>query len=215
MLKALIFDFDGLMIDTEYTYYPIYKNYFEKYHQHTMLMDEFLVCIGSEARVFIDLMHGILGDSFDEAHFVLEKQALFKEASSHLPMMEGVLDLIQKGREAGLKIAIATSSHNPHAENHLKRWGIYDRIDLIVSGDMVKRVKPSPDIFEKTLELLDIRADEAIVFEDSLNGLRAAVSAGIKTVVVPNRVTMHSKFENYALKLESLKGLELETLYDL
>ena len=212
MLKALIFDFDGLMIDTEYTWYPIFRDYFVEYHDYDMQMSDFLLCIGGGNEKFMEVLRKDLGDDFDEAHFAEYKNPAFKVASSNLPMMIGVENLIKSAKEAGFKIAMATSSRHPHAHNHLIRWNILSYFDVVVTGDMVDNLKPQPDLFLKALDKLDLEAHEVFVFEDSYNGLLAANSASIDAIIVPNEVTKHSNFETQFRLFNSLEEVNVELL---
>lgn len=212
MLKALIFDFDGLMIDTEYTWYPIFKNYFKEFHDYDMAMVDFLLCIGGDDRKFLEIVHAEIGDDFNKDHFDEVKLPAFLKASKTLPMMPGVEELIRSAKEAGLKVAMATSSRHPHALDHLKRWGMDHYFDVMVTGDMVASLKPKPDLFNKALDLLALNPEEVFVFEDSLNGLNAANSAGLQTIIIPNEVTKHSQFGSEYKQLESLEAIDIETL---
>ncbi len=212
MLKGLIFDFDGLLIDTEYAWYPIYKDYLYEKHSYTLLMEDFLICIGSGDNQLLDILQDEIGTAFDREHFHDFKYPKFIEATSQLPIKEGALDLLQEAKEQGLKIAIATSSRHPHAEKHLKRWGILDMFDVIITRDDVEFAKPEPDLFLKAVEVLDLHKDEVFIFEDSYNGLIAGNAAGIDTIIVPNEVTKHSTFETEFKKHDSLKELNLEIL---
>ena len=215
MLKGLIFDFDGLMIDTEYTWYPIYKDYFIKHHDYEIEMDDFLTCIGSDDTYFMNLLQDAIGHTFDLKHFDTYRKDIFLEQSRNLPMMRGVFELIQDAHAQGLKLAIATSSKHPHALNHLKRWGIDHLFNVIITADDVAAVKPAPDLFLKALNELKLNADQVYIFEDSYHGLIAANKAGIECIVVPNRVTIYSPFETQRLKLEHLGQTSIEALKDL
>ncbi|WP_230199518.1 HAD-IA family hydrolase [Bacillus testis] len=91
----------------------------------------------------------------------------------------------------------------------MKKLGIKDYFDFIVSRDDVEHVKPAPDLYNKSLEILGVSPDEAIIFEDSLNGLIAARAAGIACVIVPNPVTRALPFDGHFLKLDSMAAMPL------
>jgi putative hydrolase of the HAD superfamily len=105
--------------------------------------------------------------------------------------LPGVLDLLEQAQKAGVKIAIGSSSPHSWVDSHVKRLGLLPYFEHIICQDDVPpgRTKPHPDIFLKALERLNVRADEVVVFEDSVNGVAAARRAGIFVVGVPNPLT--------------------------
>jgi putative hydrolase of the HAD superfamily len=127
------------------------------------------------------------------------------------PVMPGVLDYLQGAKRLGLKLAIASSSSHSWVDTHAQRLGIFAYFDKVITSDEVgiERTKPHPDLFLLALEQLNVRANEAIVFEDSPNGVKAAQSAGIFVVAVPNSVTSLLSIENANLTLNSLADLSL------
>jgi putative hydrolase of the HAD superfamily len=123
-----------------------------------------------------------------------------------------VTELLSDARQRGLQLAIASSSDHGWVERHLARLGLRERFDVLVCSEDVApgRTKPQPDLFLKALEVLHIRPSEAIVFEDSLNGVRAARAAGIFVVAVPNHVTALSGVDGADMTLSSLREFRLE-----
>jgi HAD superfamily hydrolase (TIGR01509 family) len=130
------------------------------------------------------------------------------------PVLPGVLDYLQEARRLGLKLAIASSSRHAWVEGHGGRLGILDYFDKIICRDDVAegRTKPNPDLFLLALERLGVQANEAIVFEDSPNGVKAAQAAGIFVVAVPNAITSLLTIDNADLTLASLADLSLSEL---
>jgi beta-phosphoglucomutase-like phosphatase (HAD superfamily) len=126
------------------------------------------------------------------------------------------MDYLHEAKRLGLKLAIGSSSSHSWVDTHAKRLGIFDDFDQVICADDVGvgRTKPNPDLFLLALERLKVRANEAIVFEDSPNGVKAARSAGIFVVAVPNAVTALLPFENANLTLRSLADLSLAALLD-
>lgn len=121
-----------------------------------------------------------------------------------------MVEYLRDAKDAGLGVALATSSDTSWATSHLKHLNLLSYFDYVVTKDMVDRVKPAPDLFLKALEKLELESHEAIVFEDSLNGLIAAQEINIPTVIVPNPVTASLPFENYHLKLNSMMDMPLQ-----
>jgi putative hydrolase of the HAD superfamily len=124
------------------------------------------------------------------------------------------MDYLHEAKRFGLKLAIASSSPHSWVDTHAKRLGIFDYFDMVICADDVAagRTKPNPDLFLLALDQLRVRKDEAIVFEDSPNGVKAAKSAGIFVVAVPNPVTSLLSIENANLTLTSLTDLSLPEL---
>lgn len=193
MLKALIFDFDGLILDTETPEVLIWQSIYRD-HGFELPVDEWAKTIGGwgisdfDAAVHLSfLSQGRLDtDSLRERH--REESAKIVHAS---PILPGVIPMIEQAKKNGLKVAIGSSSPHSWVDTHLKRLGIFDYFDCVICQEDVLpgRSKPHPDIFLKALEKLNVKRDEAVVFEDSSNGVLAAQRAGIFVVGVPNPLT--------------------------
>ena len=124
------------------------------------------------------------------------------------------MDYLHTAKRLGLKLAIASSSPHSWVDTHAKRLGIFEYFDQVICADNVGagRTKPNPDLFLLALDQLQVRKNEAIVFEDSPNGVQAAKRAGIFVVAVPNSVTSQLSIENANLILRSLADLSLPEL---
>jgi HAD superfamily hydrolase (TIGR01509 family) len=218
MIKALIFDFDGLILDTETAEYQVWQTIYRE-HGFELPHEEWGKIIGG---------YGI--SSFDAAeHLSLLTQGRLDSVSLrgrhrsesqtviHLqPILPGVMDYIHNAKRLGLKLAIASSSPHSWVDTHAKRLGIFAYFDKIICADdiAVGRTKPNPDLFLLALNRLEVQKNEAIVFEDSPNGVKAAKTAGIFVVAVPNPVTSLLFIENANLTLTSLTDLSLVDLLD-
>jgi HAD superfamily hydrolase (TIGR01509 family) len=217
-VKALIFDFDGLILDTETPDFQVWQSIYRE-HGFELPHDEWGKIIGG---------YGI--SSFDAAeHLSLLSQGRLDSVSlrdrhrseSHAmtlaqAVLPGVMDYIHEAKRLGLKLAIASSSPHSWVDAHAQRLGIFEYFDKVICADEVGagRTKPNPDLFLLALDQLKVRKNEAIVFEDSPNGVRAARSAGIFVVAVPNSVTSLLSIEDANLRLTSLSELSLATLLD-
>ena len=126
------------------------------------------------------------------------------------------MDYLLTAKRLDLKLAIASSSPHSWVDTHAQRLGIFEYFDKVICADDVAagRTKPNPDLFLLALDQLQVRKKEAIVFEDSPNGVKAARSAGIFVVAVPNPVTSLLSIENANLTLTSLTDLSLPGLLD-
>jgi HAD superfamily hydrolase (TIGR01509 family) len=216
IIKALIFDFDGLILDTETPEYQVWQAIYRE-HGFELPPEEWGKIIGG---------YGI--SNFDAAeHLTLLTQGRLdsvslrdrhRSESGALTLAQlvlpGVIDYIHAAKRLGLKLAIASSSPHSWVDTHMKRLAIFDYFDKVICQDDVAagRTKPNPDLFLLALDRLEVRKNEAIVFEDSPNGVTAAQSAGIFVVAVPNEITSLLFIESADLTLASLADLSLPDL---
>lgn len=212
MLKAIIMDFDGLIVDTEVVYYKIFADWFLQKKQYELTMEDFLICVGSNPEDLFQKLETQHGCCVDRALFQREIQERFLEESKLLPVKDGVAEFIQATKRGGLSLALATSAPLPKPLSHLKRLGLLEYFDLLVTADDVERIKPHPDLFLKAVEKLRIDKSEALIVEDSLNGLQSGLNAEMRVLVVPNDVTKHCIFKGYYRKVDSLLQEDVRAL---
>ncbi|CAM4355732.1 HAD-IA family hydrolase [Paenibacillus alkaliterrae] len=110
-------------------------------------------------------------------------------------MREGILNYLELAKEAGLKIGLASSSHRAWIDKYMDQLGIAHYFECIRTADDVAKVKPDPELYVQTLAGLGVSASEAVAIEDSPNGARAAASAGMACIVVPNTMTRSLSFD--------------------
>lgn len=197
MLKALIFDFDGLILDTETPEVLVWQSIYREHgfelpvHEWEKTIGGYGVSTFDAAEHLSHLSQGRLDPVSSKLRYRKEADALIHAA----PIQPGVMDLIQQARSYGMKIAIGSSSPHSWVDTHLKRLGIFRYFNPVICQDDVApgRTKPNPDIYLKTLEQLKVQNTEAVVFEDSPNGVLAAQRAGIFVVAVPNELTATMK----------------------
>lgn len=213
MIEALIFDFDGLIIDTEGPSYQSWNELYGSYGKN-LSFDQWVSTIGSSDAEFDPYteLERITGHAIDWK--LVDAKRLNRELSliDGQPIRPGVLQYLQDARRLGLKISMATSSSCDWVEGHLTRLGIMDYFEVIIGKDDVHRTKPSPELYLRVLEALGLHGEQAIVLEDSLNGVLAARQANCFTVAIPNDLTSHLTFEPADLVINSLQNLPLETL---
>jgi len=212
MLKAVIMDFDGLIIDTEVVWFNIFVEWFKKNKDYDLSVEEFLLCVGSSSEdlfIKLELQNNWL---IEREKFSFDTQTLFVQQCELLYPKDGVIEFIQSIKNEGLKLSLATSASKLKPLTQLKRLNLLHYFDLIVTAEDVERIKPHPDLFLKSIEKLKIDKTEALIVEDSLNGLIAGQNAGIDVLVVPNEVTKYSKFENYFEKTTSLSNVDIKEL---
>lgn len=215
-IKALLFDFDGLILDTETSEFLVWQKIYREYGQEMLPETWGQVVGGYGISNFDGAVHlaDLVGDGLDSrklhARYRSESDALILQQ----PVLPGVEDYLDDARRLGLSLAVASSSPHSWVDSHLARLGLAERFDAIICRDDVPpgRTKPHPDLFLKALEVLGVRAEDAVVFEDSPNGVTAARAAGIYVVSIPNPITALLKTDGANRTLESLAQISLPDL---
>ncbi|MGE7631486.1 HAD family hydrolase [Bacillus paramycoides] len=208
-MKAIIFDFDGLIVDTETIWFHSFRDAVREYGGELPL-EEFAKCIGTTDEVLYAYLKEQLKEKFNE-HALKEKVTTLHKEKMKIPKArDGVKEYLEEARELGLKIALASSSSKEWVVRFLEELQIREYFEVIKTREDVEKVKPDPALYRIAIEELGIELSEAVVFEDSLNGLKAAITAGLKCVIVPNDVTRNLQFENHHLRIESMKEKSLK-----
>lgn len=209
MFKAIIFDFDGLILDTEG---PVYRSWVEVYEAHgeELPFERWVRIVGSTSLEFHPQHH--LEERLGRP---LPQEVLDRRISRRTEMvlaekvLPGVVELVEEARSAGLTLGVASSSTTDWVRGHLARLGILERFDCIRCRDQVARAKPEPDLYLAVLDCLGVAATEAFAIEDSPNGITAAKSAGLRCVAIPNPITSGLDLSRADLVVSSLADLSL------
>jgi len=223
-IKALIFDFDGLILDTETPEYLAWKDIYQEYG-FELPHGEWEKIVGGYGLSTFDAAEHLshLLSSSQRAQGELDSASLrdrHRSESGALihaqEILPGVLDIIHEAKRLGLKLAIASSSPHAWVDTHASRIGILQHFEVVICADDVGagRTKPNPDLFLLALDQLQVQKNEAVVFEDSPNGVTAARRAGIFVVAVPNSVTSMLNLEDADLQIKSLADLSLHGLLE-
>ena len=202
-LRALIFDFDGLIVDTETPWLALVR---EAYRRHGLELpaEVWRDFVGTHRHPLEHLRQQV-GSGFD---LDAERAALIAgDTRDRLPPCDGVEQLVAAACDAGLALGVASSSSRERVEAQLRRIGLRDAFDAVRCRGENLRSKPAPDIYLAALEDLATSELEAVVFEDSPIGTQAAKAAGIYTVAVPNDVTRGWRFEHADRIIGSLAGV--------
>lgn len=212
MIKGVIFDFDGLLIDTETTWYEAYNESLLEMHNVEMDLAGYSACIGTDNSELISYFNSLLGGKAD--FDVIEELALQKyhEKMTNPMLREGVVEYLEEARRLNLKIGLASSSSSKWVRGYLEQLQILPYFDVIHTKDDVKNVKPDPELYLITLRDCGLQPHETIAFEDSMNGLRAAKRAGVYCVIVPNSVTRHLPFELHDDCIHSMKEKKIREI---
>lgn len=208
----MVFDFDGLILDTEE---PIYRSWLEVYQAHgeDLPFERWIETLGSTNDAFHPQHH--LEERLGRA---LSKEVLERRAGRRTALilanavLPGVVDQLDRARQLGLKVGVASSSTREWVSGHLARLGILDRFACMRCRDDVEHAKPEPDLYLAVLECLGVKAAEAFAIEDSPNGVTAARRAGLKCVAIPNSITERLDLTHADLVIRSLSDLTLDQL---
>ena len=191
MLKAVIFDVDGTLLDTERIYMRAWKDAAAELGYE--ITDELLrktraINVKDAARIFeTEIGNGFSYEKTRTIRVRIAEEIIKRESPILKP---GVTELLTFLKEKGIRLSVASSTHLKGTKEHLSESGILEPFEVVVGGDMVTRGKPNPDIFLKAAELLGLAPEECIVVEDSPAGIRAAFSAGMKAVLVPDQAAI-------------------------
>jgi len=229
MLKALIFDVDGTLADTERAHLAAFNHAFDEqglgWQWDETLYTQLLEISGGKERMLHywkqvnpdmkDIDGSGLRDTIEHLHAL--KTAAYEAAvqAGSVQLRPGVLSLIQSAHAAGLRLAIATTTSPVNIAVLLRNAIGPDWKELFVvieDASTAPKKKPHPQVYTQTLARLGLPAAHCLAIEDSSNGLRAAVAAGLKTIITQNRFTAHHDFSNALQVLPDLSGVSVEQL---
>jgi HAD superfamily hydrolase (TIGR01509 family) len=215
-IRGLLFDFDGLLIDTETPSRLAYEELYRE-HGHELPLDKWATLVGTIGAEFDPDAHleQLVGTPLDRERMAERLRARERELCDLEDLRPGIEDYLAGAERLGLKTAIVSSSTREWIARHLQRLDRVNSWDAIVAADGdVERAKPQPTLYLDALDALGLQPHEAIAFEDSLNGIRAAKSAGILCVAVPNPITETFALDEADLLLGSLEELSLGELLE-
>lgn len=214
LIKAIIFDFDGLILDTES---PEYQSWQEIYAEHAcaLPLSKWGQLIGT-ANTFDPYAYLAeqSGRAVDRPSLQAKHRGRVAELIENLSPLPGVEAYIADAKQIGLRLGVASSSRRAWVEGHLTRLGLVHHFDAITCADDVEQVKPDPALYLKAAERLGVAPSQAIALEDSPNGALAAKRAGIYCVTVPNALTQQLVFAAGDMRLSSMDSLSLGALLE-
>jgi HAD superfamily hydrolase (TIGR01509 family) len=215
VIEAILFDFDGLILDTEF---PEFTAWSERYSDFglSLAVEDWAARIGCGASTVsqtpYEHIEELLGRPIDHDQVRAAKRARVAELIASERILPGVEALITAAQARGVRLGVVSSSVSEWVNGFLAKLNLLDRFDLVLSGDDVARAKPEPDLYLAALSLLDVSAANAVALEDSRNGIAAAKAAGIFCVAVPNRLTRHTSLAQADIQVESLEEIPLDRL---
>lgn len=211
-LAALVFDFDGLIVDTEN---PGFISWQEIYQElgATLNIDDWRHATGYVGG-FDPAIHleQVLGRRLDWSQLLPRREARNWELTVQASALPGIESLFRNAKERQLPIGVASNSENGWVEGGLRRLGLREYVDTVVTRDMVVNPKPAPDIYLKTVQTLQVEPSLAVALEDSEPGCRAAKQAGLKAIAIPNRFSERQDLSFADLIVKSATELTLDRL---
>jgi len=188
--SAVLFDFDGVLVDTEWAIYQAWLRTFQK-HDHDLPLDVYTRCIGSDfatwsPKTHLEELSGLAFDWHDLDE--LRQEEIMADLANAGPM-PGVVGLLEKLNAAEIPCAVVSSSSHHWVDGWLEKLGLTRHFKTIVCRGDAPRIKPAPDLYLEAAKRLHLAPAACLVIEDSLNGVNSAIAAGMPVWAVPNRVT--------------------------
>lgn len=188
--KAVVFDMDGVIFDSERLVLECWEKIAEEYGLVGM-KEAFIPCIGTNSTMTKEIVLNYYGADFPYDEFRNKSSLLFHEIvdRGELPVKKGVRELFDYLKKCQVPMAVASSTRLQAVTHELKQAGLYDYFQVVMGGDQLKKSKPEPDIYLMTCEKLGISPSDAYAIEDSYNGIRSSYSAGMRPVMVPDMLS--------------------------
>jgi HAD superfamily hydrolase (TIGR01509 family) len=213
MIQALVFDFDGLILDTEV---PDFESWQEVYAGFgcSLPFADWAACIGTSSGAFdvCGYLEQQLGREIDREEVHARRRLRCREMIAAQPIMPGVEEYLTEAAQLGMMLAVASSSDRAWVTGHLTRLGLIEHFHSVRCAEDVRNIKPDPELYRAALDALGVEPHQAIALEDSPHGVRAAKAAGLFCVAVPNALTGQLALDHADLRLTSLAELRLEDL---
>lgn len=212
MIKAIIFDMDGLMIDSERVTFECYQ---ERLKDMNLTMDEefYKTLLGKPIKGIYQRFYDVYGNDFPIENMIQDVHQLMAERfeTEGVPVKKGLVELLHYLKDNNYKTIVATSSNRDRVDKILAQAKITEFFDDSICGDEVTKGKPNPEVFLKSCQKLGVNVDEAIVLEDSEAGIQASYDANIKVICIPDMKYPEKQYEEKTFKI--LKDLTEVTAY--
>lgn len=218
-LDAVVFDFDGLIIDSEWAIFESARAAFVV-HDHELTVEAWASIVGlgdDDDELAWSILTRAMGiEGFDNAVFSVTYAQQDRANRDSLPLLPGIEGLVDSLTAEGIPIGVASSSSLEWLERHLGRLGIRPRFAAVIGADLVGGVgKPAPDVYLRACADLAADPSRAVALEDSAHGVASAKAAGMTAVAVPSRITRFNDFTQADLVVDSVADLNLARLEDL
>lgn len=213
-IKGLIFDFDGVLIDTEMPWFMAWVELFAQYG-FIFTMQDYAKTIGTDKSKYDPAQHlSLLTEEHitsQDAREIANKRT--RELIVSQPLLPGVLTFLAAAQKRGLPMAIASSSSRSWVEGYLEQFGIRKHFSAVCTADDASKVKPDPELFLLAARKISVHPNEAIVFEDSPNGIKAAKAAGMVCIAIPNEFTRTLDLSDADKIVNSFEELEINDIF--
>ncbi|GAA5481168.1 HAD family hydrolase [Haloferula sargassicola] len=188
--EAVLFDFDGILVDTEWAIYQAWLRTF-RLHDHDLPLATYVRCVGSDFDTWSPKAHleDLTGKSFDWHQLDEARQVEIRRDLEQAGPMPGVVPLLGRLQAAGTRLAVVSSSSHVWVDGWLEKLGLAGYFGTVVCRGDAPRIKPEPDLWLEAIRRLGIAPDRGLAIEDSLNGVRSAKAAGLTAWAIPNRTT--------------------------
>lgn len=209
MYDAIIFDFDGTIIDTEINLFNTLNKHIEQKNNEKISLDEYKASIGSVSEALNDKILNALGskkalEEMFEDHY---------EGTKSLPIKPVVKDLIEYGTQNQKKMGIATSSYKVHIMPNVQRLELDKYVDVIKGREDVAFVKPNPELYIQAAHDLKVEPEKCLAIEDTTNGAQAAIDAGMDVIVITHEITEDLNFDSLNILAKNIEAEEIINRY--
>lgn len=200
MINCVIFDMDGTLLDTEPLFNRSWNEIGEKWGLEGI--DKlYIKIVGRSSDTIIKLLEDTYGEGVDCKAYYAERMARSRELfEQEIPLKPGALEILEFLKAEGIRVAIATSTVTEIAKKNLKKVGLWEYIDEVVTSEMVENGKPAPDIFIEAGKRIGAKTEECIVCEDSYNGIIAAHASGMRAIMIPDMLPPTEETERLTYK---------------
>ena len=211
-LAAFVFDFDGLIVDTENPGFISWQEIYQEFGA-TLKIDDWRHATGYVGGFDPGVhLEQILNRRLDWSQLMPKRDARNWELTLQANVLPGIESLMLCAKEYQVRIGVASNSENGWVEGGLRRLGLREYVDTVVTRDMVLNPKPAPDIYLKTVQTLQVGPGQAVALEDSEPGCRSAKNAGLKAIAIPNRFSERQDLSVADLVVKSATELNLDRL---